>query len=181
MHTEWSPCDIHRVHAFCQLTELDFFATSICTLYSVMVMYDIILAGDCAEAAQFSYVCSILLTHWFINLWLINPHLYTLHVWSIYNEFVCTCIFSTRVSCVIMCEAINKRSPVNMDYYTGSHPVSWSQKVKYLGIIISSKLKGGHEFMKPCKCCLTNRMRLLKIFVVILCISRLTVVSRAAK
>ena len=28
--------------------------------------------------------------------------------------------------------------------------------------------KGGREFMKPCKHCLTNRMQLLKIFVVIL-------------
>ena len=28
--------------------------------------------------------------------------------------------------------------------------------------------KGGHRLIKPCKCCLTNRMWLLKLFVVIL-------------
>ena len=42
------------------------------------------------------------------------------------------------------CEAIkiiNERSPVNIDYYVGSHPVSWSQRVKYLGITITLKLK----------------------------------------
>ena len=42
------------------------------------------------------------------------------------------------------CEAINisnKRSPINFDYYIGSCPVSWSQKVKYLGVIINSRLK----------------------------------------
>ena len=31
-----------------------------------------------------------------------------------------------------------------------------------------SKLKGGHGFMTPCKCHLTNHMRLLKVFAVIL-------------
>ena len=35
----------------------------------------------------------------------------------------------------------NKRSPINIDHCIGSHPVSWSQKVKYLGVVINSKLK----------------------------------------
>ena len=43
-----------------------------------------------------------------------------------------------------ICEAIkvsSKRSPINIDYYIGFYPVSWSQKVKYLGVIINTKLK----------------------------------------
>ena len=62
------------------------------------------------------------------------------------------------------CEAIrisNKRSPVNIDYYIGSHPVSWSQKVKYLGVIINSKLKWNDQCQyvvnKATKC--LNRLR----------------------
>ena len=42
------------------------------------------------------------------------------------------------------CEAVNinnKRSPITFEYSFGSHIVSWSQKVKYLGFIINSKLK----------------------------------------
>ena len=34
--------------------------------------------------------------------------------------------------------------------------------------VILSKFKGGRGFMKPCQRCLTNRMQLLKIFVVII-------------
>ena len=43
-----------------------------------------------------------------------------------------------------MCEALNvtnKHSPVSFDYTFGSSPVAWLQKVKYLGVIISSNLK----------------------------------------
>ena len=42
------------------------------------------------------------------------------------------------------CEAINisnKHSLINMDYHIGCHLVSWSQRIKYLGVIITSKLK----------------------------------------
>ena len=42
------------------------------------------------------------------------------------------------------CEAINisyKRSPINFDYCIGSCPILWSQKVKYLGVVMNSKLK----------------------------------------
>ena len=62
------------------------------------------------------------------------------------------------------CEAINisnKRSSINIDYYIGSHLVSWSQKVKYLGIIINSKLKWNdhcqYVVSKATKC--LNRLR----------------------
>ena len=42
------------------------------------------------------------------------------------------------------CEALNitnKHSPVSFDYLIGSTPVAWKNKVKYLGVIISSNLK----------------------------------------
>ena len=42
------------------------------------------------------------------------------------------------------CEAVNinnNRSPITFVYSIGSHIVSWSQKVKYPGVIINSKLK----------------------------------------
>ena len=60
------------------------------------------------------------------------------------------------------CESIkisNKRSPVNID---GLHPVSWSQKVKYLVIIINLKLKWNDQYQyiinEATKC--LNRLRL---------------------
>ena len=42
------------------------------------------------------------------------------------------------------CEALNisnKRSSISFDYYISSHPVLWSQKIKYPGVVINSKLK----------------------------------------
>ena len=42
------------------------------------------------------------------------------------------------------CEALNitnKRSPVSFVYTIGSVSVAWKSRVKYLGVIISSKLK----------------------------------------
>ena len=42
------------------------------------------------------------------------------------------------------CEAINisnKRSFISFDYCVGSYPVLWSKNVKYLGVVINSKLK----------------------------------------
>lgn len=42
-----------------------------------------------------------------------------------------------------LCEAINitnKRSPVLFTYRVGEHPITWASKVKYLGIMIHSKL-----------------------------------------
>ena len=57
---------VQRVHAFCQLTELNlatvytrnFFATLSCSLYSVMVMCGIILLGDCAQACKI-LICAL--------------------------------------------------------------------------------------------------------------------------
>jgi len=34
-----------------------------------------------------------------------------------------------------------KHSPVLLDYTIGSSPVAWKDKLKYLGVIISSNLK----------------------------------------
>jgi len=42
------------------------------------------------------------------------------------------------------CEAVNitnKNNPILFGYCIGSHPISWSRKVRYLGVIINSKLK----------------------------------------
>ena len=42
------------------------------------------------------------------------------------------------------CKAINisyKRFPINFDYCIGSCPILWSQKIKYLGVVMNSKLK----------------------------------------
>ena len=42
------------------------------------------------------------------------------------------------------CEALNitnKRSPIPFTYHIGSAPVTWYNKVKYLGVIITSNLK----------------------------------------
>ena len=62
------------------------------------------------------------------------------------------------------CEAVNitnKRHPINFEYFIGSHPIPWSQKVKYLGIVISSKLRWNdhcrYVVSKATKC--LNRIR----------------------
>ena len=62
------------------------------------------------------------------------------------------------------CEAINisnKRSPINFDYCIGTCPILWSQKVKYLGVVINSKLKWNdhcrYVVSKATKC--LNRLR----------------------
>ena len=62
------------------------------------------------------------------------------------------------------CEAVNitnKRHPINSEYFIGSHPIPWSQKVKYLGIVISSKLRWNdhcrYVVSKATKC--LNRIR----------------------
>ena len=42
------------------------------------------------------------------------------------------------------CEALNitnKRSPIPFKYHIGSAPVTWCNKVKYLGVVITSTLK----------------------------------------
>ena len=42
------------------------------------------------------------------------------------------------------CEALNitnKRSPIPFTYHVGSAPVTWCNKVKYLGVVITSNLK----------------------------------------
>ena len=63
-----------------------------------------------------------------------------------------------------ICEAVNitnKRHPINFEYFIGSHPIPWSQKVKYLGIVISSKLRWNdhcrYVVSKATKC--LNRIR----------------------
>ena len=43
------------------------------------------------------------------------------------------------------CEAINisnKCSPINMDYHIECQSVSWTQRIKYLGVIMYSILHG---------------------------------------
>ena len=62
------------------------------------------------------------------------------------------------------CEAVNisnKRSPITFAYSIGSHTISWSQKVKYLSVIINSKLKWNdhcqYVVSKATKC--LNRIR----------------------
>ena len=57
------------------------------------------------------------------------------------------------------CEAVNisnKRSPITFEYSIESHIVSWSQKAKYLGVIINSKLKWKDDYQfivsKATKC-----------------------------
>jgi len=62
------------------------------------------------------------------------------------------------------CKAVsisNKRSPITFEYTIGSHKVSWSKKVKYLGVIINSKLKWNdhcqYVVSKATKC--LNRIR----------------------
>jgi len=62
------------------------------------------------------------------------------------------------------CEAINitnKRSPVSFTYCIGQHPISWTSKVKYLGIMIQSKLQWSDHCQKvahKASLCL-NRLR----------------------
>ena len=61
------------------------------------------------------------------------------------------------------CEAIisNKCSPINFEHCIGSCPLLWSQKVKYLGVVINSKLKWNdhcqYVVSKATKC--LNRLR----------------------
>ena len=62
------------------------------------------------------------------------------------------------------CEATNisnKRSSINFDYCVGSNPIQWSKKVKYLGVVINSKLKWSdhcqYVVSKATKC--LNRLR----------------------
>ena len=41
------------------------------------------------------------------------------------------------------CEVINitnKRNPITVSYFVASHSISWMQKVKYLGVYVTSKL-----------------------------------------
>ena len=62
------------------------------------------------------------------------------------------------------CDALNisnKRSPVVFNYFIGSSPISWSKKVKYLGIIFNSTLKWHdqcHYVVSKATQCL-NRLR----------------------
>jgi len=62
------------------------------------------------------------------------------------------------------CEALNisnKRSPIVFDYHVGSQSILWSQKIKYLGVVINSKLKWNDHCQyvvnKATKC--LNRLR----------------------
>ena len=62
------------------------------------------------------------------------------------------------------CDALNisnKRSPIVFNYCIGSYPISWSKKVKYLGVIFNSKLKWDdqcHYVVNKATQCL-NRLR----------------------
>ena len=52
----------------------------------------------------------------------------------------------------LKCEALNitnKRCPLHFNYYIGSHLISWVQKVKYLGVFVTSKL----NWSDHCKYC----------------------------
>jgi len=44
----------------------------------------------------------------------------------------------------------NKRSPILFEYCIGSHPILWSQKVKYLGVIINLKFNWNDHCQYVC-------------------------------
>ena len=49
------------------------------------------------------------------------------------------------------CEALditNKRSPISFTYCIGSTPVTWCDKVKYLGVVITSNLKWNDHYQR---------------------------------
>ena len=49
----------------------------------------------------------------------------------------------------LKCEALNinnKRCPLHFNYYIGSHLISWVQKVKYLGVFVTSKLNWSDHY-----------------------------------
>ena len=62
------------------------------------------------------------------------------------------------------CEAINitnKRTPVSFTYLIGSQPISWVSKVRYLGVVINSKLNWSdhcQKIVQKASLCL-NRLR----------------------
>ena len=83
-------------------------------------------------------------------------------VWKPYNLYINTLIILRLLQGVYnhLTRLQQGRKPCKSMVFSTLHDTRLLQPK------ISIWVKGGHGFTKPCKCCFTNRMRLLKIFVV---------------